>query len=41
MAGKVKAEYKELVRTSGVRMIDSGLTVATGETSAHATARKA
>ena len=29
MAGKVKAEYKELVRTSGVRMIDSGLTVAT------------
>ena len=29
MAGKVKAEYKELVRASGVRMIDSGLTVAT------------
>ena len=29
MAGKVKDEYKELVRASGVRMIDSGLTVAT------------
>ena len=29
MAGKVKAEYKELVRASGVRMIDSGLSVAT------------
>lgn len=29
MAGTVKTEYKQLVRTSGIRMIDSGLTVAT------------